>query len=45
LASISRRINPSAMEEVVVDRTVGVGRTLEAALEPGTLSRSGQKNR
>jgi hypothetical protein len=43
LASISRKINPSAAEEVVVGRTAGVGRNLEAALEPGTLSRSGQK--
>jgi hypothetical protein len=33
------------VEEVAVDRTAGAGRTLEAALEPGTLSRSGQKTR
>ena len=45
LASIAKKVNPSAVEEVVVGRTAGAGRTLEAALEPGTLSRSGQKTR
>jgi hypothetical protein len=45
LASIARKINPSVVEEGVVARTAGAGRTLEAALELGTLSRSGQKTR
>ena len=34
LASIAKKINPSAVEVVAVGRTVGASRTLEAALEP-----------
>jgi hypothetical protein len=41
LASIAKKISPSAVEAVAVDRKTGVGRTPEAALELGTLSRSG----
>jgi len=33
------------VEEVAVGRTAGAGRTLEAALEPEILIRSGQKIR
>jgi len=40
LASIAKKINPSAAEAVVVGRKAGVGRTPENALEPGTPSRS-----
>ena len=36
----AKKINPSAVEEVVVGRTAGAGRTLEAALEPEKLNRS-----
>jgi len=43
LASIAKKIIPSAAEVVAVGRTAGAGRTPEAALEPGTPSRSGQK--
>jgi len=45
LASIAKKVNPSAVEEVAVGRTAGAGRTLEAALEPEILSRSDQKIR
>jgi len=43
LASIAKKINPSAVEVVVVGRTADAGRTPEAALEPRTPSRSDQK--
>ena len=42
LASIAKKVKPSAVEEVAVGKTAGAGRTLEAALEPERLSRSGQ---
>ena len=45
LASIAKKVNPSAVEEVVVGRMAGADRTLEAALEPEISSRSGLKIR
>jgi len=45
LASIAKKVNPSAAEEAVVGRRAGAGRTLEAVLEPEIQSRSGQKIR
>ena len=45
LASIAKKISPSVAEAeaVVVGRTADAGRTPEAALEPGTPSRSDKK--
>jgi len=44
LASIAKKINPSAMEAVAVGRRAGEDKTLEAALEPGRPSRSGLRS-
>ena len=42
LASIAKKVKPSAVEEVAVGKTAGAGRTLEAALELEIPSRSDQ---
>jgi len=41
LASIAKKISPSAVEAVAVGRRAGEDKTLEVALEPGRLSKIG----